>query len=206
MCSAYKTAANAEDKKTMVTCCWKLAICAKRWLKVTDVLLFIVSLIVLASGSYAIYEKNRAGEEDAVNMYAWAAPYLIAVGAFTLVLSVCGFVGAKTSKARALLFPYVVALLVLFGLLVAVVAATHALEEPERIQSYIDHKCDSEHPPSWCGNVHLVDVAISHMDKIKYGTAVAGALVAANLCAAFLTAAASSSKPVEEKHVVDNIA
>merc|ERR1712048_1112879 len=111
-----------------------------------------------------------------------------------------------TSKARALLFPYFVALLILFGLLVAVVAATHSLEEPERIQSYIDHQCEGDHPPNWCGNADLVDIAISHMDKIKYGTAVAGTLVAANLCAAFLTAAAPSKKPVEEKNVDSSLA
>jgi energy-coupling factor transporter transmembrane protein EcfT len=199
ICAAYKTAANSDEKEVMA-CCDGVA---KRWLKVTDSFLVIVSLIVLAMGSYAIYEKNQTGEEGAVSMYGWAAPFLIVVGAFTLVLSICGFVGAKTSKARALLFPYFVALLALFGLLVAVVAAIHALEEPGRIQTYIDQQCNVEHQPKWCGNVDLVDVAISHMDKIKYGTAVAGAVVATNLCAAFLTASkANLKKPVEQKPVV----
>jgi len=198
ICSAYKAAASSDDKQVLA-CCDGIA---KKWLKVTDILLLIVSLIMVATGSYAIYEKNKSEEEDALDMYIWAAPLLIVVGAFTFVLSICGYFGAKTSKARALLFPYFVALLVLFGLLVAVVAATHSLEEPERIQSYIDTKCGGEHRPSWCDNVDLVDIAISHMDKIKYGTAVAGVFVGANLCAAFLTASARSKKQAEQKHVV----
>jgi len=121
MCSAYKVAANSDDKQVMA-CCDGIA---KRWLKLTDICLLIVSLVMIGLGAYALYEKNEEGEVD---VYTWAAPFIIAVGAFTFVLSVCGYVGAKTSKARALLFPYFVALLVLFGLLVAVVAATHSLE------------------------------------------------------------------------------
>merc|ERR1712176_566788 len=95
---------------------------AEGWLKLTDGLLLIVSLLMLGTGSFEIYKRSQENI-DVFSVYTWGAALLTGVGVYALVLSLLGYIGAKSSKARALLFPYFVALLSLFGLLIAIVAA-----------------------------------------------------------------------------------